>query len=206
MRITRILLNEHRIIEQVLNCLERMADRCEFYGRLENRPARDAIAFLRSFVERCHDRKVETRLIPVIQATGVPVEQFPGCPLRQSRKDARLHLDAMEAVIEPACAGSAPALDRFAEHARAYIDVLLDCIARQEDCLFPLFEEAARDADGVLPESGDRECGGYSACNNYIEVANALAEQFGVPRAVVTASGDGVEGRAGAGSWRKTNR
>jgi len=193
MHITHILLDEHRIIEQVLNCLERMAERCESHATLEGRPARDTIVFLRSFVERCHDRKVETRLIPAIQATGVPAEQCLDCPLRQSREEARRHLDAMEAAIEPACAGSAAALDRFAEHARAYIDVLLDCIARQEDCLFPLFEEAARDADGMPPESGDRESGVDSTCDSYIEMADALAEHFGVPRAVVTASADGVE-------------
>jgi hypothetical protein len=110
-------------------------------------------------------------------------------------EDACLHLDTPKAAIEPACVGSAAALDEFAGHARAYIGVLLKCIARQEDCLFPLFKESARDADGVLPESGDHKCGGNGTCNTYIEVANALAEHFGGPRAVVTDLGDdGVTG------------
>ena len=193
MNITRILLDEHRIIEQVLNCLERMAERCESHHRLESRPARDAIAFLRSFIEHCHDCKVEGLLLPAMQALGVPAERCLECPLRQSREDARFHLDAMEAAVEPACAGNAAALDEFVKHARAYIDVLLDCIARHEDCLFPLVEKTARNNAQVLPASGDRECGNHSACYPYIEAANLLAEQCDVPQVLVIGPDGSVE-------------
>ncbi len=44
---TNILVNEHRIIEQVLNCLERMIARCASAGKLEEAPARKAIGFFR---------------------------------------------------------------------------------------------------------------------------------------------------------------
>lgn len=72
MNFTSVLLGEHRVIEQVLNCLERMAERCESHRKLEGPPAQDAIAFLRSFIERCHDGKAKTRLLPAVQAMGVP--------------------------------------------------------------------------------------------------------------------------------------
>ena len=51
MKPTNILVNEHRIIEQVLNCLERMVERCASEGKLEEAPARDAIGFFRAFAE-----------------------------------------------------------------------------------------------------------------------------------------------------------
>ncbi|NLY01965.1 MAG: hypothetical protein GXY83_38255 [Rhodopirellula sp.] len=190
MHLIRILLDEHRLIEQVLNCLERMADRCQSHRNLESGPARDAIDFLRGFIQRCHDRKVEEHLLPAIQAMGVATEKCLKCPIRQSRQDNRSHVDAMEASIEPACAGSAAALDEFARHARAYIDGLLDCIARHEDCLFPLIEETARETDGALLESGDRGCGDDVASSTYTEAADRLADRLGVPRAVMSASGD----------------
>lgn len=192
MNITSVLLDEHRVIEQVLNCLERMAERCESHRKLEGPPAQDAITFLRNFIEHCHDCKVKTRLLPAVQAMGVPAEQGVGCALRESREDTRLHLDAMEAAIEPACAGSVAALDKFAEHARKYIDVLLDCIARQEDWLFPLIEEAARNTDRVLPEADDRQCRDDGVCDTYFEVANRLADHLGVPQAAIAAFGDGA--------------
>lgn len=51
MKPTAILINEHRIIEQVLNYLERMVERCASEGRLEEAPAREAIGFFRVFAE-----------------------------------------------------------------------------------------------------------------------------------------------------------
>lgn len=150
MKITCILRNEHRVIEQVLNCLERMADRCQFDHNLDNRQARAAIAFLRGFVEHCHNCKVEARLVPAIQALGVLAEQELRCPMHASRDISLSHLDAMEAVIEPACGGNLAGLNRFAEHARAYIGVLLDCIARREDYRLPLIDGTDGETDGTL--------------------------------------------------------
>lgn len=181
MNITHTLIYEHCVIEQVLNCLERMAERCESHRKLESGPARDTVAFLRGFIERYHDCKVESQLLPAMQAMGISAEKCLECPMRQSRKDSLPHLDAMEAAIEPACAGGAAALDKFAEHARAYINVLLDCIAKHEDCLFPLIEDAVRDTHGVPLEISDRECLGDDACIIYVKAANRLAEHFGVP-------------------------
>lgn len=192
-QITRVLVDEHRIIEQVLNCLERMAEHSESHRKLEEPSARDAIAFLRSFIETCHDTHVHTRLMPALHATGVHGGHNPGCLLQQSREQARIHLDAMDAVIERACAGSADALDRFAEHARAYINVLLDCIARQEDYLFPLLEKTTPAVDELPAESGSRECKADTFCIRCVELANDLAERFGVPRVIVAPSGDGAE-------------
>ena len=42
---TSILVSVHLLIEQVLNCLERMLERCASERRLEIAPARDAIDF-----------------------------------------------------------------------------------------------------------------------------------------------------------------
>jgi len=60
MKNTSILVSEHCLIEQVLNCLERMLDRCASQRRLEIVPARDAIVFFRGFAERYHRAKEET--------------------------------------------------------------------------------------------------------------------------------------------------
>ena len=74
MRPTSILVEEHRLIEQVLNCLERMVERCKSQRGLESAPARDAIVFFRGFTERCHYTKEETELLPTIRAMGISPE------------------------------------------------------------------------------------------------------------------------------------
>ena len=192
MKPTGILVNEHCLIEQVLNCLERMVERCESQRRLESAPARDAIVFFRGFAERCHYSKEETQLLPTMRALGISPERCLGCSMLERREDGRLHVAAMEAAVEPASAGDATALKEFAEHARAYIGLLLEYIAKQEDCLFPMIAQGLPEADRArLREALDTVCGDGEeewACDTYVDLANRLADHFDVPRAMTADS------------------
>ena len=188
MNITRTLVSEHRLIEQVLNCLERMVERCASQRRLESAPARDAIVFFHGFTERCHYAKEDTELLPAMRATDISPERCLGCSMLQRREEGRLHVDAMEAAIEPASRGDPTALREFIEHARAYIELLLEYIADQEDCLFPMITRAlsgpgkARLEVAIDTVSGDGE--EQYVCNTYIDLANRLADHFDVPQAM----------------------
>ena len=189
MKSTSILVNEHRLIEQVLNCLERMVERCALQGSLESAPARDAIVFLRGFTERCHCAKEETELLPTMRAMGVSPERCLGCSMLQRREEGRLHMDAMEAAIEPASGGDSTALKKFTEHAQAYIELLLEYIAKQEDCLFPMIAQSLPEAEKARSEvaldtacgDGEKEC----ACDTYVDLANRLSNHFDVPPRVI---------------------
>ena len=81
MQPTEILIHEHRIIEQVLACLERITEKFTLAGRLDPQPARDAVAFFRNFADRCHHGKEEAHLFPAMEAAGLP-------PVRADRGDA----------------------------------------------------------------------------------------------------------------------
>jgi hemerythrin-like domain-containing protein len=189
MKATSILVTEHRLIEQVLNCLERMVERCESERRLESAPARDAIGFFRGFTERCHWTKEEAELLPTMQAMGISPERCLGCSLFQRREQARLHVDAMEATIGAASCGDSTALKEFIEQARAYIELLLEYIAKQEDCLFSMIAQALPEADKArLSRALETACSHGEearACDTYIDLANRLADHFDVPRAVI---------------------
>ncbi len=196
MKTTSILVSEHCLIEQVLNCLERMMERCISQQRLEDAPARNAVVFFRGFTERCHYIKEETELLPTMRAIGVSPERCLGCSMLERREEGRLHVDAMEAVIDPASRGGSAALQEFAEHAQAYIELLLEYIARQEDCLFPMIAQALPEADKVRLGTALRtaNCGGHDGCaySTYVDLANRLADHFDVPQAVITDSPDNL--------------
>ena len=192
MKTTSLLVSEHRLIEQVLNCLERMVERCASQRRLEGAPARDAIVFFRGFTERCHYTKEESELLPTMRAMGISPERCLGCSMLQRREEGRSHVDAMETVIEPASGGDSTALKEFTEHAQAYIELLLEYVARQEDCLFPMIAQSLPATKKARLEvaldtacgNGEEEC----ACDTYVDLANRLADHFDVPRAVIADS------------------
>ena len=107
----------------------------------------------------------------------------------QRREEGRLHVAAMEGAIEPASGGDSTALKEFTEHAQAYIELLLEYIAKQEDCLFPMIAQALPEAEKARLEVAlDTACGDGEeerACDTYLDVANRLADQFDVPRRVI---------------------
>ncbi|MBN1851249.1 MAG: hypothetical protein JW829_00935 [Pirellulales bacterium] len=196
MKTTHILFGEHRLIEQVLNCLERMVDRCTSQQRLEGAPAQDAIIFFRGFTERCHRAKVESKLIPTMQAMGISPERCLSCSMYQRREEGLLHVDAMESAIESASNGDPIALQKFTEHAQAYIELLLEYIAQQEDCLFPMIAQVLPKSEKArLKVALDTTCGdgeAQCACETYVDLANRLADHFDVPKwTIADTSSDG---------------
>jgi hemerythrin-like domain-containing protein len=186
---TEILVNEHRIIEQVLNCLERMVERCRTAGRLEREPAEDAIAFFREFAECSHLAKEEAHLFPLVAGAKCPQGCRPAELMSREKAHGHSHLEAMAGVIEGAAAGNKDATNRFTEHGEAYIGLLMKYIENEEDWLFHqadrlLSEDSQRILIGQFQTTNTEEACGRSP-EQYVALANRLADHFGVPRAVL---------------------
>ena len=50
----QILMDEHRVIERVLSCLEKLTEQCRADKRLDAEAARQMIAFFRGYADRRH--------------------------------------------------------------------------------------------------------------------------------------------------------
>src|SRR5262245_578365 len=77
MRPTDILSAEHRVIEQVLDCLQRIGENAASSGTLDMDSARAALRVLRTFADRCHHGKEEERLFPMLAKRGLPTHVGP---------------------------------------------------------------------------------------------------------------------------------
>jgi len=64
-----ILMTEHRLIEQVLSCLEKIGPAAELRSNWK-KSALEVIDFCRAFAEWCHHAKEEAHLFPVMEANG----------------------------------------------------------------------------------------------------------------------------------------
>ena len=71
------LMQEHRVIEQVLACLDIMIRQAEESGRLDADAARDTTDFLREYADGCHHSKEEGQLFPMMEERGMPAENGP---------------------------------------------------------------------------------------------------------------------------------
>jgi hemerythrin-like domain-containing protein len=184
MKPTEVLKKEHRVIEQVLNCLEKMADGCEQEHRLVKAHARGAVDFFRNFADRCHHGKEEALLFPMLEAKGFSSDCGPTAVMRSEHDMGRVYVRAMDEAIAGAAAGQPEALEAFINNARGYLQLLRQHIQKEDNCLFPMADQALGDPEqrDLMDqfEKVEREEMGEGTHERFHEIANELAKAYGL--------------------------
>jgi hemerythrin-like domain-containing protein len=193
MKPTEILSNEHRIIEQVLGCLEAIAHDAESAGRLDPQAASDAIAFLRNFADRCHHGKEETHLFPALEAKGFPRDGGPTGVMLHEHEQGRAHIRGMDENVAAAAAGDPAALGQFIDHAKGYVSLLREHIYKEDNILFRLADRALGESDqqALLAafsrvEAEEMDQGTHE---KFLKIARELAARYGVAAALTSPPG-----------------
>ena len=103
MRPTEILMQEHRVIEQVLDCLDAIANKTESGEQLDQHSATQAIDFFANFADRCHHGKEEDCLFPMLEQKGFSREQGPTGVMLHEHEVGRQHVRGMSDVYRYGC-------------------------------------------------------------------------------------------------------
>ena len=193
MKPTEILSEEHRVIQQVLRCLEKIADQAESQGRLQREPAEKAVSFFRHFADACHHGKEEAHLFPAVEGKGFSRDCGPTGVMIAEHELGRQHVRRMAEAIEAASRGDDEALRTFVRHAREYNSLLANHIEKEDHCLFPMADQALTEDDQkkllLTFQKVETEEIGAEVHDQYVMLANELADQCGVPRTVTTHAG-----------------
>jgi hemerythrin-like domain-containing protein len=133
-----VLMNEHRLIEQVLGSLETFATEVEG-GLAPERPVlADYGAFLRDFADTCHHGKEEGILFQRMTERGFPRESGPIAVMLHEHRLGRGHV----AVLREAGGGTGPLASvetqLVLEHAGAFIPLLRTHILKEDRILYPM--------------------------------------------------------------------
>jgi hemerythrin-like domain-containing protein len=186
MHATDVLTGEHRVIQQVLDCLEVLAHQARLTGEVDQDSARQAVDFFRTFADQCHHRKEEEHLFPALEARGLPRQHGPTGVMRAEHDQGRQHLQAMVAALD---AGDVLS---FAGQAAAYVSLLRDHILKEDYRLFPMADHVLTETDQealltAFADVEDRELH-RGTHQKYLRLANELADRLGVARARETAA------------------
>jgi hemerythrin-like domain-containing protein len=181
-----VLTNEHRIIEQVLNCLEKMTDACASNGKFDVAAARQIIDFFENFADRCHQEKEEKCLFPIMEVRGFARNRGPMSRMSYEHDRGQEKLADLAHAVEGAATGDRKAIQEFVHQARSFIYSLREHIMKEDEHLFPmvsqvLTEQDQRSLKTAFAKHEDQM--GHGAHEKYLHLANALAERFEVPRA-----------------------
>jgi len=130
-------MEEHRVIEKVLDALERMADS----QSVDKNFLKDAIDFLRNFADGCHHAKEEDVLFPALESAGIPRDGGPiGCMLDEHVQGRHL-IGIMADDTDAAHQGNVEPTERVIAAARAYVALLRQHIDKEDNVLFVMAQQ-----------------------------------------------------------------
>jgi hemerythrin-like domain-containing protein len=184
---TDILSEEHRVIEQVLQCLDIMAEQCKASNQLDKKAALEAIDFIQTFADRCHHGKEEAHLFAMMERHGFSPQSGPLSVMLWEHDVGRSYVKAMEDAAPGAIAGQKEACSSFAENALEFSKLLRAHIYKEDNILYPMANESFSGSDQTeLLESFrrvEKTEMGDGTHERYLTIADSLADRFGVPRA-----------------------
>jgi hemerythrin-like domain-containing protein len=146
-RPTEILSQEHRVIEQVLDCVDVLAQRALKDGALDAEAAAQALEVISTFADTCHHMKEENVLFLRMQQRGIPVHVGPIAVMLHEHEAGRERVRAMRAALARHVQGERAAAKEFAENAFAYTELLREHIGKEDHVLFPMAEACFSDQD-----------------------------------------------------------
>lgn len=157
MEATKILIDEHRVIEQVLAVLEKAADRLEADQGMQADFFLSAAEFIKGFADGCHHRKEEGVLFPAMEAAGIPRQGGPIGVMLAEHEEGRRLTRLMRTAAEKLAAGETAAKTEVVMNARAYTRLLHQHIAKEDQVLFPMADRVIQlSAQDKLAEDFER--------------------------------------------------
>ncbi|KAB2880841.1 hypothetical protein F9K33_03550 [bacterium] len=178
----QILVQEHRVIESMLLCLERLVDNMQRQKKLDSAYALTIITFLREFADACHHGKEEDVLFKFSDAkTGGhgPVEV-----LIEEHSQGRGYVGEMIKSLNKAGEGDPHAISVFSDNALDLTDMLRRHIEREDKVVFPMIEELCQseDAEKLWKDcvAVEKDAGG-NRHKEFITSAKSCCNYFNVP-------------------------
>ena len=133
-----VLMNEHRLIEQVLGSLETFASQVEEILAPERPVLADYGTFLRGFADSCHHGKEEDILFQRMVERGFPRETGPVAVMLYEHEVGRGHVSALRQVGDGTGPPTAVETRVVLENAGAFIPLLRAHILKEDRILYPM--------------------------------------------------------------------
>jgi hemerythrin-like domain-containing protein len=170
---TEILVQEHRLIGQVLDFLEEAAGRLEDGEEIDPDFFIDSAEFIAGFADGRHHRKEEDILFVAMTAKDMPADAGPVAVMLHEHEQGRRFTAGFRSAAELMKTGESSAVTDVVRNVFDYVNLLREHIVKEENVLFPMAEQiidggamqrVAREFEKIVAE--DRENGtlaGYEA-------------------------------------------
>lgn len=138
---TEILTEEHRLIVQVLDCLEEAADRLDSGVDVSPDFFLDAAEFVAGFADKCHHGKEEDILFVAMTARDMPQDSGPVAVMLHEHDEGRRYTAGFRMAAEQMRSGDAAAAADLVRNVFDYVSLLREHINKEDNVLFPMAEQ-----------------------------------------------------------------
>jgi hemerythrin-like domain-containing protein len=152
MRPTDDLVNEHRVIERVLDILTIASNRFEKGQDVDPELFVGVVDFLKIFADKCHHTKEEKLLFVKLIEKGVSGEVGPIAVLMREHQDGRAHVRSLDKLSKEKM--SKTTREGLVKSSRAYVDLLSKHIQKEDKVLYPLANQVLDEEDQKELEKG----------------------------------------------------
>ena len=176
-----VLMQEHRVIERVLDALERAAGQLDRSAAVRPGFFLEAADFIAGFADGTHHRKEEGVLFGAMIDGGAPKEGGAIDMMLDEHEQGRAFTRAMRDAARRLESGDAEARRQVVSSARSYVALLRDHIAKEDEMLFPMADEilSAERHDAVLRgfEQIEQQDSGDGAVARFHALAGRLEQE-----------------------------
>jgi hemerythrin-like domain-containing protein len=135
------LMQEHRLIEHVLDALEKAAVHLESGHTVRPEFFIEAADFIAGFADGCHHKKEEGVLFDAMVESGVPRSGGPIDMFLDEHVQGRAFTRGMRDAARKLQQGDEGARPALVSNARRYVALLRDHIIKEDEMLFPMADE-----------------------------------------------------------------
>jgi len=151
---TEILVQEHRLIAQVLDYLEEAAGRLEDGEEIDPDFFIDSAEFIAGFADGRHHRKEEDILFVAMTEKDMPADAGPVAVMLHEHEEGRRFTAGFRSAAELMKTGESSAVTDVVRNVFDYVNLLRDHIVKEENVLFPMAEQIV---DGGAMQRVSRE-------------------------------------------------
>lgn len=130
----QLLMDEHRVIERVLNGLESFSEKPEG----TKSPLKDYVVFLREYADRLHHGKEEDILFDQMVKNGFPKEGGPIAVMLMEHDQGRAYIRALTDLAERERVWTPEDRGLLHKHGTEYVNLLRAHIQKEDQILYPM--------------------------------------------------------------------
>ncbi len=172
-------MREHRLIEQVLDCLEEAAGRLDDGEEINPDFFIDAANFVAGFADGSHHRKEEEILFVAMTARDMPADSGPVAVMLHEHEEGRRFTAGFRSAAEQMKTGDTSASMDVIRNAFDYVNLLREHIVKEDNVLFPMagqvltadeMQQVSREFERILAE--DEKSGEFAKYQALVDKLN----------------------------------